>query len=320
MIRIGFIGCGGIAREYLQRLDTMAGEAQVVAFCDLDHDRAHELARGREVRLYTDYRAMLRDETLDAIFDNLPPFARGDELVLAAARGCAIFSTKPLALNLEIAHRSLAAIEQAGVINSVGYMFRYSGITDYVKKLLIDRPLAMIVGQVIGAMPGGWNRQRALSGGQIVEQSTHMVDLARYLGGEVKRVYALGRSDTVPERVDYEDVTTVTLDFEGGPVGTIISTCAVWKFFWGCTIIARDLHLELVYDAWTVRGTIDGELVDYHDPTTGYPQQVATFVRAVRDHDQSLVRCSYRDGLGTLATTLAANRSLLSGLPEQVIE
>ncbi|MBA3944071.1 MAG: Gfo/Idh/MocA family oxidoreductase [Herpetosiphonaceae bacterium] len=326
MIRIGFIGCGGIAREYLQRLDMLSDEAQVVAFCDIDQGRAQELALGREVGrdrqigIYTDYRPMLYHGQLDAIFDNLPPFARGDELVLAAERGCAIFTTKPLALDLATAQRSFAAIEQAGVINSVGYMFRYSGITKYVKNLLQDRPLAMIMGQVIGAMPGGWNQQRALSGGQIVEQSTHMVDLARYFGGEIKQVYALGRKGTVPERVDYEDVTTVSLDFDGGAVGTIVSTCAVWKFFWGCTIIARDLHLELVYDAWTVRGTIDGEPVDYHDPVSGYLEQIATFVRAVRDHDQSLVRCSYRDGLGTLATTLAANRSLVSGLPEPVIK
>ncbi|PZS01023.1 MAG: gfo/Idh/MocA family oxidoreductase, partial [Candidatus Chloroheliales bacterium] len=145
MITIGFIGCGGIAREYLQRLDQLGAAARVVAFCDIDRERAAALAAGREARLYTDYRAMLASEQLDAVFDCLPPFARADELVLAAARGCAIFTTKPLGLDLDTARRSLAAIEAAGVINSVGYMFRYSGITDYARQLIADRPVAMVV-------------------------------------------------------------------------------------------------------------------------------------------------------------------------------
>ncbi len=318
MITIGFIGCGGIAREYLRQLDMLRGEVQVRAFCDLEPQRASTLAAGRDARVYTDYRAMLDAEQLDAVFDNLPPYARSDELVLAAERGCAIFTTKPLGLDLDMVRRSLDAIEAAGVINSVGYMFRYSGITDYAKRLIDGRPLGMVVGRVLGATPGGWNSRRVLSGGQVVEQSTHFVDLARYFAGEVRSVFAYGRLRLVPDRVDYDDVSTVSLDFADGAIGAIVSTCAVWQFFWGCTLIGRDLHLELVYDAWTVRGSVDGHSVEYQDSVSGYPEQVATFVRAVQMGNQSLIRCSYRDGLGTLAVTLAANRSLVSGRPEAV--
>ena len=318
MIRIGFIGCGGIAHEYLSRLDALGDEVRVAACCDLDHERAVALAGPRGARVYTDWVSMLARERPDAVFDCLPPFARGDELVAAAERGCAIFTTKPLALDLEVARRSLAAIEAADVINSVGYMFRYSGITDYARALLADRPVAMMLGQVIGARPAGWNARRALSGGQIVEQSTHTVDLLRYLAGDVRTVYALGRAGYVPDRVDYEDVSTLSLDFAGGAVGTVVSTCTVRQFFWGCTLIARDVHLELVYDAGTVRGTVDGRPVEHHDAASGYPEQIAAFVHAVKTGDRSPIRCTYRDGLGTLATTLAANHSLASGRPEPV--
>ncbi|MCA1553337.1 MAG: Gfo/Idh/MocA family oxidoreductase, partial [Chloroflexi bacterium] len=103
MIRIGFIGCGGVAREYLSRLNAMPDDARVIAFCDLDLARAHALAAGYEARVYDDYRVMLDAEALDTVFDNLPPFARADELICAAEHGCAIFTTKPLGLNLETA-------------------------------------------------------------------------------------------------------------------------------------------------------------------------------------------------------------------------
>jgi myo-inositol 2-dehydrogenase/D-chiro-inositol 1-dehydrogenase len=318
VIRIGFIGCGGIAVEYLQRLDGLSDEARVVAFCDLNPRRAGALAAGREARLYADYRTMLEAERLDAVFDNLPPFARSDELVVAAERGCAIFTTKPLGLELDGPRRALAAIEAAGVVNGVGYMFRYSGIADRARELLDGQMPALVLGRVLGATPAGWYKSRALSGGQIVEQSTHIVDLARYFAGDVSAVFALGRAGHVPDRVDYEDVSTLSLDFAGGAIGTVVSTCAVWQYFWGCTLIARDVHLELVFDAGTLRGSVDGRPIDENHPSSGYDEQVAHFLRAVRTGDPSPIRCSYRDGLGTLATTLAANRSLASGRPEPV--
>jgi predicted dehydrogenase len=235
MITAGFIGCGNIAREYLQRLDGLGEVIRVEAFCDLDAQRARALASGREARVYTDYRTMLATEQLDAVFDNLPPFARDDELVLAAQHGCAIFTTKPLGLRLEPVRRTVEAIEAAGVINSVGYMFRYSGITDYVQHLLSDHPLTLVIGQAFTSMPSGWISRQALTGGQIVEMSTHIVDLARYLAGDVRSVYALGRASHLPAQVDYESASTVCLDFARGTIGSIVSTwtaryvlCGFW--------------------------------------------------------------------------------------------
>jgi predicted dehydrogenase len=214
--------------------------------------------------------------------------------------------------------RTLAAIETAGVINSVGYMFRYSGITDYVQHLIGDRPLALVIGQAFTSMPSGWISQQALTGGQIVEMSTHIVDLARYLAGDVRFVHALGRASHQPDQVDYEAASTISLDFTGGAIGSIVSAWTAPHLFWGCTVVGPDLHLDLVYDAWTVRGTVDGRVVDYHSPVTGYPEQISAFVRAVQTRDQSLIRCAYRDGALTLATTLAATRSLVTGHHEAV--
>ena len=345
MIRIGFIGCGGIAREYLSRLNEMRERAQVVAVCDLDANRAIDLANATGAKVYGDWREMLNSERLDAVFDNLPPFARSDELIEAAQRGLHIFTTKPLALDMETARRSCETIEQAEIICSVGYMFRYSGITNRAKELLAGRPVALVLGQVIGAMPFGWNAQKALSGGQIVEQSTHLVDAARYLAGtrlsdapnatapgrhssviiphasllhgaHVESVYARASTGHVPDRVDYEDSSAVTLAMTGGAVGTIVSTVAVAQFFWGVTVVARDLHLDLVYDAWTLRGTVDGQRIDEQLPVSGYPEQIAIFLDAVESGNASPVLCTYRDGMETLAATLAANCSLQSGLPE----
>lgn len=316
MIRIGCIGCGGIAHEYQSRLDERRDRAEVVAYCDLDEGRARAFAEPRGASAFGGWRRMLDEMRLDAVFCNLPPFARGEELVAAAEAGCAIFSTKPLGLDLEGPRRTLAAIDQAGVINSVGYMFRYSGITDEAVRRLDGRTPTLLVGQVYGGMPGGWTASLAQSGGQLVEQSTHVFDVLRLLGGEATEVYARGHSGVGP--VDFPDSTAVTIGFDGGCVGSVLSTSAVRKFFWGVTVIAEDLHLDLVYDDWTVRGVDRGERVDMHLPVAGYQEQVDAFVQAVATGDASPIRSGYRDGCATLALTLAANRSLASGRPEIV--
>ncbi len=313
MIRIGFVGCGGIAHEYLARLDELGERVRVTAFCDLDLARAEALANWRGARALQSYQELYETADLNAVFVCLPPFARGDELVQAAARGLHIFTTKPLALDLGTAERSAAAIRAAGVLCSVGYMFRYSGITERAKELLGARRPALVLGQVIGATPGGWVGRGDLSGGQIVEQSTHIVDVARYLVGDVTRVSAKASSGHVPDRVDYPDTTLVNLDFGSGAVGSVVSSAAVWNFYWALTLVARDLHLELVYDVFTIKGVVDGERVDEHEPRSGYPEQVEAFVRALETGDASLIRSPYEDALQTFRVTLAANRALRTG-------
>lgn len=317
MIRIGFIGCGGIAHEYQSRLDQRADRARVVAYCDLDESRARGLAQPRGAQAFADWRRMLDEARLDAVFCNLPPFARDEELAAAAEADCAIFSTKPLGLDLEGPRRTLEAIERAGVVNSVGYMFRYSGVTEEVGRRLRERAPTLLVGQVYGGMPGGWTASATMSGGQLVEQSTHVFDLLRHLGGEATETFARGHSGGGGD-IDYPDSTAVTLALASGAVGSVLSTTAVRKFFWGLTVIAPDLHLDVVYDDWTVRGVDRGERVDLHLPVPGYQEQVDAFLHAVETGDPTGIRCTYKDGCGTLAATLAANRSLESGRPEPV--
>src|SRR5947208_2530351 len=147
-LRIGFIGAGNVAREYLSRLDPHP-DVRLVAICDLEEPKARALAGTRGSAIYTDYRAMLDRERLDAVFDNLPPFARGRELIDAAAHGVAIFTTKPLGLEVGPALETLAAIEAAGVVNGVGYMFRYAGVVERAQELLAGRPSSLFLGAVL---------------------------------------------------------------------------------------------------------------------------------------------------------------------------
>ncbi len=82
-VRIGFIGTGGIAQRHLQTLSKNS-DAQLVAYCDLDVERAQKAAKEYGGNAYRDYEKMLDREELDALVICIPPFAHGD-IELAAA-------------------------------------------------------------------------------------------------------------------------------------------------------------------------------------------------------------------------------------------
>jgi predicted dehydrogenase len=71
-IRIGFVGIGWIAGTHMDALSQLE-DAQPVAFCDLDSERAERAAARFGGRAYTDWRAMLDAESLDALYICLPP-------------------------------------------------------------------------------------------------------------------------------------------------------------------------------------------------------------------------------------------------------
>ena len=174
----------------------------------------------------------------------------------------------------------------------------------------------MMLGYWIGGMPGvWWWRQMETSGGQAVEQTTHIFDLARYFGGEVKEVYAAHAQRFLHKEVenfDVDDVGTVILKFESGAIANISSSC-IAPFRVGLDVIGRDLVLSITGHGLT---TIDkGERSSESFSDNAYLEQDKAFLEAIKTGDRSKVRSDYSDAVKTLRVTLAANESAKSGQP-----
>ena len=172
-LRIGFVGIGWIAGTHMDALSQLE-DAQPVAFCDIDSERAERAAARFGGRAYTDWRTMLDAESLDALYICLPPHGHDGVEIEAAQRGIHLFIEKPVARDLDYARRVEEAIHKAGVICSVGYHFRYYGAIERAKERLQGLPVLMVKGAWDGGMPTGtlWWRTYAHSGGQLVEQTT----------------------------------------------------------------------------------------------------------------------------------------------------
>ncbi|MBI2302153.1 MAG: Gfo/Idh/MocA family oxidoreductase [Armatimonadetes bacterium] len=319
-MQVGFIGAGGIASNYRSSLRKLG--VRVAAVCDTNAERAKQVAEEEGGTAYTDHRALLAAAAVDAVFICIPPGAHERQVADCAAAGRALFVAKPIGLSLDTVRESLAAIRASAVLNQVGYMARYSDLTAKTKELLDGRTVGMALGRFMCRMGANhpWWGKFAVSGGQMLEQSTHMFDILRYHLGEVTAVQANGHQGLADDVADFAQCTVCNLQFESGAVGTISSTCAASvPDGFAAELVGRDCYLKLVFDH-RLRGVIGGQAVEFDGEESGYYRQVEQFVAALGGGGQALVRSSYEDAARTLAVTLAANRSLASGRVETVEE
>ncbi len=319
-MKIAFIGVGGIAGNYRGSLRRL--QRPIAAICDINADRAASVANDENATAYTDHQDMLQKEKPDVVFTCIPPGAHDTQVADAAKSGAAVFVAKPVAQDLTTGKNARDAIIDSGVINQVGYMARYSDITDKAKELVSDRELSMGIGRFLARMGAShpWWGKFEVSIGQMVEQTTHVFDLIRYFLGDVESVQAFGIKGVSDDIADFEECTVCNLKFESGAVASITSTCVARAHEnFATELVGDDIYLKLTHDLG-LRGQIAGEGIEYNGSEAGYFRQVEQFVKAVAANDQELVRSSYSDAFKTLAVTLAANRSLETGQIEQVVE
>ena len=253
VLKVGFIGAGGMARNHMKRISTMPN-VEISAICDVAIEKAREAGRTYHASVYSDFHDMIDKEDLDAVWIAIPPFAHSDEVEYAAERGVHCFIEKPIALTLEKAREMERAAKKYKIKTMVGYHWRQSQPIRRGKDLLAREggPIGLVAGFWWGGIAGGpdhWWRRRELSGGQVLEQTTHIFDLCRFLAGEVKRVYAEFATILNADEPNFtvEDVSVVTLRFRSGAVGFVTGTSGAKPNggFVGLRLFARNLQLNI---------------------------------------------------------------------------
>ena len=224
--RVGIVGAGGVAERHARVLSSFP-DATVVGVADLAPDRAAALAGEVGAEAFPEAELMLAGVEVDCVYVCTPPFARGLPERLAAERGLPLFVEKPLAADLATAEEVAAVVAASGVATGTGYHWRQLDTVAEAAKLLAGRTPGLVVGRWFDKVPPpAWWARKDGSGGQVVEQATHLIDLARHLVGEVATVTALGASCGVtrPDG-DVDEATAAVLGFVDGAVGTLTATC-----------------------------------------------------------------------------------------------
>jgi len=323
-VRIGMVGAGAVAARHVRTLLAMDG-VEVAAVADPALDRARELADQAGAPAYPNHRELLDAERLDAVYICVPPFAHGDPELAVIDAGLPLFVEKPVAIDQETAATIAARLDGRPLITCTGYHWRWLDIFDRAAELLADRPARLVQCSWLDKVPPPvWWPRRDGSGGQVIEQTTHVLDTARGLAGEVTEVHAFGAGaashppapgSAVPG-ADIHDVSVASLRFASGAVGTVVSTCLLPRLHRaGVQVVADGLSLELSETELVVEA--DGRCSAWTAGGSARPRPDVDFVAAVRGGPDR-IRVSWPEAYRTHLLACAITRSAEVGRPLRV--
>lgn len=314
-LEVGFVGAGGVARRHVETLGGFT-DVSVVAIADPDADAAEGLAAlagGAEV--FADVQGLLESVAVDALYVCVPPFAHGPAERAALAAGVPVFVEKPLAVDLETAEAIGDEVRGSGLVTATGYHWRNLDTLERARELLAGRPPRLAVASWLDKVPPvGWWTRRARSGGQTVEQATHLLDVLLELLGPVAEVHAVGARTprAAHPDADVDDVSTATLRFRSGAVGSLVSTSLLGA--------KHRAGVEIVGDGYVLGLTEDELSIDLGDGCEviradgGAKRRVdRDFLDAVRTGDPALPRAPYASALETHRLGCEIARSALEG-------
>jgi myo-inositol 2-dehydrogenase / D-chiro-inositol 1-dehydrogenase len=322
--RIGFVGTGGVAARHATVLSEFSDVA-LVAATDVDPARAAAFAETFAVRTADGLDGLLAHD-LHAVYVCVPPFAHGPAETSAEARlaaaGLPLFVEKPLAVDLPTAEAVGVHIARAGVLSRVGHHWRCAEPVARARELLAGRTPRLVSAAWWDKVPPvAWWADRSRSGGPVVEQAVHVLDLARLLVGEVEQVHARSAGPVPGVPGDGADAAVAAvLSFADGAVGTL-STASVlgWKHRAGVEVVADGLVVGVGEDWLEV---YDGGEPQRHefDRMTACVAADRAFVDAVagRPVDPHRSPPDHAEALRTHRLATAVARSAATGRPERV--
>ena len=312
-LRLGLIGAGWIAGLHLEALARL-GRTKLVGVTSRTTEGAAAVTARWGGQPYAELDRMLDEAKPEVAYVCVPPdraVAIGERLV---ERGIPFLTEKPLAADDPQGPERLgAAVASASLVVAVGYHLRALDILPEVRERLSARPAHVVVAQWLGSTPPpAWWGQVAQGGGQVVEQATHLYDLARHLLGEAEVVGAASTRDPAasPGGVDVVDATASTLRFERGAVGAFantrrLATGVVEMAFASDGLLTTMSKGDLSQGDWHVTFEDGNTREDRHAHADPYEIQAAAFLDAVEARDAERLLCSYADALRTDRLTRA---------------
>jgi predicted dehydrogenase len=320
-LRAGILGCGSFANRHAQNLIALPDEIKFTAFCDHHEWNAQgfsEKYSAGKGSVFTDPQEMFQKANLDLVVICLPPFAHANEVELAAGHGVHILMEKPIALSSEHAWQMVEAVEKAGVKTQVGFMLRFGAAIERFKELLVSGeigPLGLMSARYFcNSLHAPWWRDRSKSGGQLVEQIIHMVDLMRYLMGDAISVYSRQENLFHREAPDYtvEDVSATVFGFPRGAIGVIYATNGAIPGKWinDYRLVAQKATAEFsnannAILHFTAETPLRTETIS--SDKNIHLAELQDLLNAIRTDGQT--RTPMREGAKSLDTALAATRS-----------
>lgn len=210
MLKVGLVGVGGISGAHIPGWLALDG-VELVALCDV---RPEQMQKYPDIRQYTDFDEMLKNEELDILDICLPTFLHVEYAIKAMEKGINVLCEKPISLNRDDVKRVYEVAEKMGVKFMVAHVIRFWREYEFVKSVYESGKYGkLLMGKMnrLSAFPrwswDNWMRDEARSG--FVPYDLHIHDLDFM-------VYAFGKPQKINSRrnkSDIQDYINVTYDF-----------------------------------------------------------------------------------------------------------
>ena len=189
-LKVGVIGCGGIANQKHLPSITETGLADIVAFCDIKKERADEAAKKygtASAKSYERYQDLLK-EKLDAVYVCTPNRSHSEITVAALNADKHVLCEKPMAINSVEAIKMCDAAKATKKLLTIGYQSRYRPDSQYLKK----ECEAGVLGEIYYARAKAIRRRAVPTwgvflneyeqgGGPLIDIGTHALDLTLWM-------------------------------------------------------------------------------------------------------------------------------------------
>lgn len=190
-VKVGIIGCGGIANgKHMPSLKKIKN-VQMVAFCDIIAERAEKAAKefGAEgAKVYTDYKELLKDDSIEVIHVCTPNRSHSFISIDSMQSGKHVMCEKPMAINYKEAKEMLEASQKTGMKLSIGYQSRFRNDSQYLKKCCENGELGEIYYAKAHAVRrravptwGVFLNEYEQGGGPLIDIGTHALDLTLWM-------------------------------------------------------------------------------------------------------------------------------------------
>jgi predicted dehydrogenase len=248
-MRFAIVGCGLIGQKRAAAISRLGH--QTILAVDRSRDHASKLAEPLSARLATDFHAAVEAGDIDAVVVATPHAELSAIAIACLGAGKHVFVEKPGGRNLAEVSAVSKAAAAAGRVAKVGYNHRFHPAVLKAREI-VDRgelgQLMFIRGRYgHGGRPGyerEWRFERSISGGgELIDQGSHLIDLAHWFLGEFTVVQAVLR--TFFWNAEVEDNAFLTLSTSEGQIAWLHATWTEWKNLFSLEIYGRDGKLEI---------------------------------------------------------------------------
>lgn len=325
-VRIGIIGMGRMGLTHYSIINSHPA-VEVVAVADTSTLMLDMMKKYLpKLKMYTDFNDLLNSKEVDAVIVCTPSSLHYPVCKLAAENGISVFCEKPFTTDPKLASELADIFESKGLVNQVGYVYRFDPVFNKVKDLLnagVIGDVCHVNAQFLSATltkmqpEKGWRSKRENGGGATYEMGSHVIDLMEFLFGKPEKVVGSLLNKVYSETV--EDICEAEVRYAGGATANIHVNWSDYTFrkpmlkldihgkkgkiladLYGYKLFLREKNSELnLPEGWTsVPMNMIPDPTPFYVRGTSFTNQLYAFANAVKE-SKATIGCSFRSATDT---------------------